>query len=385
MSPDSIHTTNITVDAGAFPDVKLTVTASPSIVIHPTMGPPGPPGPPGSEGPPGTDGVDGAIGPQGPQGPPGADGVDGATGPMGPPGQQGDASTIPGPSGADGVDGADGATGPMGPEGPTFFLSGIGPPDPVLGEEGAIYLDCETGEFYGPKGVPVPVILGSDDFERVGTDAPPGPNWSPFSGPNYPTDLTLKGDGHTIWAGADWARSGNYWNASEAPGDVDVWAVLGNCPTLYGDEGFSLIACMTTDYAFGAEGSVSMICWDDGNVSAGLGGSGIQPSHQLAPVLVAGETVMIRIRRASNTLEAWRCPPGGVWEMFTSWPIPAWPLGGRVALTLNDNQPPNGWTIDSWGFGIMPTEAGGVVWPSEPFAYAITKPPTYRDLKGVHV
>lgn len=355
MSPDKII---VTADTD---EVEVLVTSPPGIVIQPAIGTMGPEGPQGIVGPPG------------------------ATGPMGPQG-------VEGPQGSDGPIGPEGPTGPMGPEGPSgesAFMTGHGPPDPAWGMEGTIYLDEDTGEFWGPKGMPSDIILGGDDFERPGTDTPPSASWVQMTGTKT-QPLGLAGDGHSVKAYPDWGYSGAVFVETEILDDVvDVVATLGNCPPQDGNDAFQLFACISGTTPLPPNGAISLVFNDDGQVRVfGMNSSG-QAYLYLDPVLVTGDRVMSRIIRSQNLVEFWLCRlADGVWTLMQSWDQTAYggmPPGARVGLSINDNYPPNGWTIEDFKFGHIVTEAGSPVWPSAPFAYAVMKPPTYRDLKGVHV
>lgn len=123
-------------------------------------------------GPPGQDGLDGAqgpVGPQGPAGPQGLTGATGATGPVGPAGPIGPVGSI-GPVGAQGPIGLTGPAGPAGPVGPAGATGATGPAGPpyevpvltgsiildtgvpspfsVLGVDGDLYIDQDTGIYY---------------------------------------------------------------------------------------------------------------------------------------------------------------------------------------------------------------------------------------------
>ena len=81
---------------------------------------------------------------------PGRDGTTGAPGPQGPPGEPGPAGP-PGATGDTGAQGPKGDPGAAGPSGASTFVSGAGAPAAATGVDGAMYLDTESGKFYGPK------------------------------------------------------------------------------------------------------------------------------------------------------------------------------------------------------------------------------------------
>lgn len=256
------------------------------------------------------------------------------------------------------------------------FVSGVGPPTEDVGDEGSIYFDTDTGEFWGPKTAPGQIVIASDDFERAGTNAPPSSNWSLLVGTGYNNPLTLKGDGHSIWAGLDWARSGCYWNADSAPGDVDVWVTVGKCQLFDGNEAFSLIACMTDNTPYAPSSSIQLTIWDHMVMDCTLGGSGLPGDKLINPRLEQGDQIMLRVRRATSVAEGWVCRiSDNKWTQIGSWPISVMPAGENVGLTCNDSYPPAGWTIESFAFGSMPTEEGGAVWPQEPIGGLATGEP----------
>lgn len=355
MSLDKI---NVTADSD---EIEVLVTSPPAIVIQPAIGTMGPEGPQGIVGPPGQTGPEGPVGPEGPTG---------ADGPIGPPGQ----------------------TGPMGPEGPSgesAFMTGHGPPDPAWGMEGTIYLDEDTGEFWGPKmGPPIPTILGLDDFERPGTDAPPSSSWSPMS--DYPYPVSLAGDSHTASVQLIPTDNigGNFWNAGEAgPDDVDVWVTLGvSRSDSDGNEAITLVACMTGDAGADNANVVKLVFWDDGMLTARVGGvnKGTGGAYN---TYGPGDMLLLRVRRADGIVECWKKPVDAEWIQIAQWIGQVIPPGLGVGFSIMNpwGGSPTPWSIDEFGFGSMPTVdvLGG--WPPAPFAYAVITPPTYRDLKGVHV
>ena len=116
---------NITVDAREIdiridnqpPDIELTLTSLPDVIVLPTTGLTGPMGPKGltgDTGPRGLTGPEGAQGIKGDTGSQGTQGPIGAAGPQGQTGPQGAASTVPGP------------VGPVGPMGTVYDSDQIG-------------------------------------------------------------------------------------------------------------------------------------------------------------------------------------------------------------------------------------------------------------------
>jgi hypothetical protein len=101
-------------------------------------------------GPTGETGATGPTGPNGAKGSPGSQGVTGATGPTGPTGAAGTAGSN-GATGATGPTGSTGATGPTGATGSNWY-TGSGAPSNLLGSDGDLYLDGDTGDVYEKSG-----------------------------------------------------------------------------------------------------------------------------------------------------------------------------------------------------------------------------------------
>lgn len=348
MSLDKI---NVTADSD---EIEVLVTSPPGIVIQPAIGTMGPEGP------------QGAIGPPGPIGP---------TGPIGP----------EGPTGVQGPQGSEGATGPMGPEGPSgesAFMTGHGPPDPAWGVEGTIYLDEDTSEFWGPKTGPISVILGSDDFERLGTDAPPSSAWEfldPIITDTYALkgSLALFGDGHTVCsptlAEANALGGSGCLHVTPHGEDVDVWVTVDNEGTYVGDTAsIALVACYD-----GVGNGYQLLYWRASGPQAiwlvmqnESFWNGPCALDELAP----GDQLALRVCRSQTPclIQVLVRKVGEDWRILGEWTDSNPSTGNLTGLILGE-----GVTIEEFAFGFMPS-----AWPSTPFAYAVMTPPTYRDLKG---
>jgi hypothetical protein len=96
------------------PDIELTLTQIPDVIVLPTTGLIGPMGPEGPQGDTGPRGFQGPEGIQGPIGATGPQGIKGDTGDIGPAGAD---STVPGPQGPIGLTGDPGPQGPIGETG----------------------------------------------------------------------------------------------------------------------------------------------------------------------------------------------------------------------------------------------------------------------------
>lgn len=245
-------------------------------------------------------------------------------------------------------------------------IHGNGPPSADVGDAGSIYLDTDSGQFYGPKGAG-DLILGGDNFDRPGTDVPPSSRWNQAS--DYPFSLGLRGDGSS--AGIDPAAEptqqfgGCVWNPADQtdviwfPGDIDVWTKIAD--TRVGGTG-DICLCVfirVPDGSNALDQGIKLCIADDGWMYLVNGTLYESPYGQIQPRLIAGDEFALSLR--GTTITPWVRRPGETWTQPEKngipmvWNIATMPPGTRLGLRTG-----RGFTIDSFSFGTISLDE---IWP----------------------
>lgn len=240
------------------------------------------------------------------------------------------------------------------------FISGVGPPTADIGDEGSVYLDTDSGLFYGPKIDTSDLILGGDNFDRPGTVAPPSANWVKAGGFSYA--LGLRGDGST--AGIDVAAAGNpswfgasVWTPDTFAGDIDVWFKIATTRALgTGDGCLSIYVYAPTTISQGVEITLA----DDAYLWCYKNSQLLQPYPALPAMPADGTDMAVSVR--SGIARPYLREPGGTWVQVerngvpVEWDLNPLPAGAQIGVKAG-----RGFTIDSFSFGTL--NLSGEAWP----------------------